>query len=266
MEWTGGRDLRARADQPRRVMADRRRRRALRRLHPGDGSALPPFHLRHALHRTRFFLEHGDSDGARHRCVVDVDFFADDLGSDKALQRIGAVAGQFGLGGARDEAGSAAPPVALYVDGLQVQRSDLPAAFPVPGGVLEVDAGLYGLTRMHLVTEDGDERVLTPHPHSLEGLRARLARRFPALSRALGAAAILILLLALALIVPQLLELVTGIDAVAEQVGTFTSPIQLPDWASTALLVAGIAAALERALTLRSHWLIDADTTWTAGL
>lgn len=247
-------------------MADRRRRRALRRLHPGDGSALPPFRLRHALHRTRFFLEHGDADGARHRCVVDVDFFADDLGAGKALERVGAVTERVGLGGASHEAGSAAPPAALYVDGLQVQRSDLPAAFPVPGGVLEVDAGLYGLTRMHLVTEEGDERVLQPHPRSLEGLRARLARRFPGPSRAIGAAAIAILLLALALLVPQLLELVTGIGVVAEQVGTFASPIRLPGWASTALLVAGIAAALERALTLRSHWLIDADTTWTAGL
>ena len=46
--------------------------------------------------------------------------------------------------------------------------------------------------------------------------------------------------------------------------GTFTSPIQLPAWLNTALLVAGIIAAFERALTLRNHWLIDADTTWTS--
>lgn len=247
-------------------MAERRRRRAQRRLHPGDGSPLPPFYLGHALHRTRFFLDHEAADGTRFRGVVDVDFFADDLGTGATRRRIDALAGTVGLGDARDEAGSAAPPAALYVDGVQVQRSDLPAAFPVPGGVLEVAAGLYGLTRMHLVTEDGRERMLAPHPRSLEGLRARFAQRFPGISRAIGAAAVVILLLALALLVPQLLELVTGMEVVAERIGTFTSPLQLPGWASTALLVAGIAAALERALTLRSHWLIDADTTWSSGL
>ena len=28
--------------------------------------------------------------------------------------------------------------------------------------------------------------------------------------------------------------------------------------------VAGVLAAVERALTLRNHWLIDAETTWTS--
>jgi hypothetical protein len=29
-------------------------------------------------------------------------------------------------------------------------------------------------------------------------------------------------------------------------------------------IVLGVLAATERALTLRSHWLIDADTLWTS--
>ena len=66
----------------------------------------------------------------------------------------------------------------------------------------------------------------------------------------------------LVLFVPQLLELVTQWDFVAERVGTFTSPISLPTWLNTTLFVAGIAASLERALTLRNHWLIDVDTWW----
>lgn len=52
------------------------------------------------------------------------------------------------------------------------------------------------------------------------------------------------------------------LDWVAERFGTFTSPFALPAWANTGLLILGILAALERALTLRSHWLIDAETWW----
>jgi hypothetical protein len=37
----------------------------------------------------------------------------------------------------------------------------------------------------------------------------------------------------------------------------------LPAWANTTVTVAGVLAATERALTLRNHWLIDLDTTWT---
>ncbi len=252
----------------------RRRRRALRRVRPGDGSALAPYRFWHALHRTQFVLDHRDADGAPHRAVVDVHFFADDLlPASASFDKLGALAEKVGLGGANDaddaadaedEDASAAPPVALYVDGVQVHRANLPAAFPVPGGVIEVAASPYGLSRMHVVSEDGQERVLQPHPHSLEGLRARFAQRFPGISRVIGVAAVLVLLGGLALFVPQLLELVTRTEVVAQYVGTFTSPIRLPEWANTALLVAGILAALERALTLRNHWLIDADTTWTS--
>jgi len=71
-----------------------------------------------------------------------------------------------------------------------------------------------------------------------------------------------VLLVGLVLLVPQLLELVTRIDAVAERVGVFTSPVSLPPWLNTTLTVAGVLASLERALTLRNHWLLDVDTLW----
>ncbi|WP_223410538.1 hypothetical protein [Occultella gossypii] len=74
--------------------------------------------------------------------------------------------------------------------------------------------------------------------------------------------AIGILVLGLVLFVPQLLELVSGLDVVAENVGTFTSPISLPAWLNGTLLVAGILASIERAITLRNHWLLDLDTWW----
>ncbi|MCI2958426.1 hypothetical protein MN032_12050 [Agromyces atrinae] len=89
--------------------------------------------------------------------------------------------------------------------------SDLPAAFPVPGGTIEVETGT----------------------------------------------SVTILLVSLVLGVPQLLELVTSIDWVAENIGTFTSPIHLPSAVNVTLIVASIIASTERALRLRYHWLLD---------
>ncbi|MBP2380132.1 hypothetical protein [Brachybacterium sacelli] len=231
-----------------------RRRRHLRNAAPGDGSALPDYQLWQIFHRTLFTLELDDAAGGTEVCTVDVHYFADDLedrDSDETWTDT-------------EQEGPPPPPVALYRDGLQEKVADPPVAFAVSGGVIEVKMGTYGLSRMHYVPEDGPTRMLRPYPRSLEGLRARFGRRFPRVSRAIGALAVVILLVGLVLMVPQAAELITQVDIVAEHVGTFTSPISLPVWANTALLGAGIVAGLERALTLRNHWLIDADTTWTS--
>ncbi len=66
------------------------------------------------------------------------------------------------------------------------------------------------------------------------------------------------------LAVPFALESATRIPKIAERFGTFVSPIQLPAWITTALLVAGILAAVERALTLRRNKILDVETVWTA--
>lgn len=155
-------------------------------------------------------------------------------------------------------------PAALYRDGVQLYRSKLPATFPVPGGVIEVAASGYGASRMHFVDEQGGEQVLVPHRRAAEGLRARFGQRFPGFSRTIGVLAIITLLVGLTVGIPQGIEMITSIEPIAERFGTFTSPIQLPDWANITLFVAGLLAATERALTLRNNWLIDFDTTWTA--
>lgn len=150
----------------------------------------------------------------------------------------------------------------FYCDGRRVRAAQMPAVLPVPGGRIEVDAGLYGVSRVHLVT-DGREQRLAPAPGSLEYRRARLARRRPGVSRTIAATAIVILALNLVLAVPQALELVTSTPEVAESLGTFTSPIVLPAWLNTTLLLAGAVAAIERALTLRRNRVLDAETLWT---
>ncbi len=74
-------------------------------------------------------------------------------------------------------AGHAGPanrgPASLYRDGVQVLRGNVPVAFPVPGG-------------------DGREQVLSPHPRSPEGLRARFDRRYPRTSALIGAVGLVV--------------------------------------------------------------------------
>ena len=224
-----------------------RRQRRLGRAKPGDGSALKDLRWWQTLSRTQFALDPDPAAGRESSYIVDVRYLATELEGGKIAE------------GARHA------PIAFYRDGRQVHIANSPVAFAVPDGAVEVSIGSYGLTRMHHVpAEDGPARMLRPHPRSAEGLRARFGRRHPGASRLLGALAIVVLLIGVVLMVPQAAELITSIPPVAEQVGTFTSPIQLPAWLNITVTVAGVLAAFERALTLRNHWLIDADTTWTS--
>ncbi|MGO3506350.1 MAG: hypothetical protein ACTINN_09600 [Brachybacterium tyrofermentans] len=223
-----------------------RRSRQLRRARPGDGSALKHFRWWQLATRTLFDLD-PSPDGTRPATyTVDVRYLAAELEGGKIPE------------------GSKHAQVSLYRDGVQENIANPPVAFAVPDGVIEVATSSYGLTRMHHVPEGGSPQTLRPHPRTLEGLRARFGRRFPRASALIGAIAVVVLLVGLVLMVPQAAELISQIEVVAENVGTFTSPISLPAWLNVSLVVAGVLAATERALTLRNHWLIDADTTWTS--
>lgn len=208
------------------------RERRVRKVKPGDGSRLKPFRWWQLVNRSLFAVELEGAKGTRHSYAVSLDFFDWD-------QR-----------------------TYLYTDGVQTARSELPARFPIAGGHIDVETTMYGLKRMHLVRDDGSEKMLTPDPHSAEGLRARLAQRYPKLSRGIGITAVATLLISLFFGLPALAQAVSEWEVIADNVGTFTSPFDLPGWFGVTLLVAGIIAATERALTLRNHWLIDIDTTW----
>lgn len=145
----------------------------------------------------------------------------------------------------------------LYLDGVNQARSKLPAAFAVPGGTIEVVGSAFGLKRCHYVTYDGTERQLMPDPASAEGRRARLERTNPRLSRAIGTASVTVLAVALVLAVPQGIEQLTQLPPIAERIGTFPSPVHLPAWANTALLLATLVASTERALRLRYNRILD---------
>ncbi|MEE6282782.1 hypothetical protein [Georgenia sunbinii] len=185
----------------------------------GDGSELRPMAGWHFIYRSVLGTEH---DGARWD--IDVDFFDWD---DK---------------------------VVLYRDGRQdrVQRGR--TRFPLDDGArIEAAMSTFGLRRAHLVLPDGTERPLVPARGTGERWRADLDRDHPTISRRLGAASTAVLVIALVLQLPQL------VAAVAELTGwfTFVAPVTLPGVLNTPLTIAAVLAALERALRLRHHWLID---------
>lgn len=212
------------------MVSDWRRRRAARRAGPGDGHALQRYRWWQPFSRSLFHLYLTGEDGQRQTWSVDVRHGGDSNGEVLAQ---------------------------LYLDGQHHARSKFPAAFPVPGGTVEVVASNYGLRRCHYVTYDGAERQLVPDPASAEGRRARLERNHPALGRGLGLLSFAILVVALVLGVPQLVQEISQIPPVAESVGSFTSPIRLPAWFNLMLLVAAVMASTERALRLRYNWLLD---------
>ena len=217
------------------VLEGWRRKRAIRKIKPGDGKPLKPMRRWQLLSRTLFHIELPDDDGVSRTFSVDVPYFDFD------------------------------GKVSLYRDGLRNARAESPALFPVPGGVIEVKMSTFGVSRMHFVPDDGAERQLLPDRAAAEGARARFAHRHPAASSAVGVTAVVVLLVGLVFGLPQIVELLSQMEWVAENVGTFTSPFALPAWANTTLFVLGMVAALERALTLRNHWLIDMDTWFLGG-
>lgn len=200
---------------------------ARRRLKPGDGRALKPFRWWQPTSRALMHLPHEDG----HVYTVDVHHLKSDSDGNTLAR--------------------------LYTDGRETARSRMPALFPVPGGDIEVAATMFGLKRCHFVATDGTERQLEPDPRSGEGRRAQLERSRPGLSRFIGGAAMLVLLVSLGLLLLQLAEQLTGIPPVEQRIGRFESPIALPAAVNIGLTLLAALASTERAMRLRYSALLD---------
>lgn len=213
------------------MFEDWRNWRAARRVKPGDGRPLKPFRWWQLLGRSLLYLRLPGDDGRKLVYAVDVRHSGN--------------------------ASTGEVEANLYLDGVLHAVSKLPAAFPVPGGVVQVAVSTFGLKRCHFVADDGAERMLEPDPRSAEGRRAQLDRAHPSLSRAVGAIAVGVLAVSVALLVPQLLEYASRIPPIAENFGVFASPVQLSFWANVAITAAAAVASTDRALRIRYHWLLD---------
>ncbi|MGI5192835.1 hypothetical protein ACQEVY_04150 [Streptomyces sp. CA-288835] len=213
------------------MLKEWRHRRAVQRIKPGDGRPLKRFRWWQMLTRALFHLRLTNDDGRQTVYTVDVRHQNQSEGYVKAH---------------------------LYLDGSHHAESKVPAVFPIQGGTVEVRTSGFGLKRCHYVTAEGAEFLLVPDPVSAEGRRARLDRSHPALSRWIGFLSVIVLVVGLVLLILQLAEQVTRApEGIAQYVGTFTSPIDLPAWGNTLIGLATVAASTERALRLRYHWLLD---------
>lgn len=193
------------------------------KVHPGDGSPLPPLRGWQKLRRSVFGAQH-----AGRRYDVAVDFFDVD-------ERI-----------------------PLYVDGRHVETRASPAAFPVPGGRIEVALGTYGLKRARIVTDDGAEHRLEPAHGTLEHWRQSVDRRHPAASRAVSAVSWTVLVAALLVGLTELLDVgLPWLADIADLPLPEASPIHFPAWITGPAAVLGPVAAIDRALMMRHHWLLD---------
>lgn len=213
-------------------LKSKRRQKAMKKIKDGDGHALKPFRFYEIVHRSLFYIKLQEEDGDMHVYTVHVNYFDEN------------------------------EEIHLYRDGKHHAKASNPAVFPVPGGAIEAATTTYGMKRVHYVTEDEQELVLSPDRRSAEGLRMSFDAKFPVISSIIGKVAIIILLISVILGLPQLASLISHIPFIEERWGSFESPLMLPAWFNTTLLVASTIAAIERALMLKNHWLIDMETSW----
>ncbi|WP_299166278.1 hypothetical protein [uncultured Arthrobacter sp.] len=209
-----------------------RRRRAVKRIQPGDGSALRPFRWWQLLSRSLFHLDLASPAGGPVRYTVDVRQWKTDENGYVLMH--------------------------LYRDGHQNAVARAPAFFPVDGGAIEVAASSFGLKRCHYVTNGGLEHQLVPDSRSAEGRRARFEHRRPVLSRVVGVISIVALLVGVVLLLHQIAIPILQIPPIAEQIGPVEPIIRLPLWLTISLGLAAAIASTERALRLRYHWFLDA--------
>ncbi|PGH43663.1 hypothetical protein COO58_03820 [Micromonospora sp. WMMA1996] len=212
------------------MIEDWRHRRAAKRIKSGDGRALKRLRWWQLPFRALFYLPLPNGDGRQTVYAVDIPRRTDPEG-----------------GKARAH---------LYLDGRHHAESKLPAVFPVEGGLIEVAISAFGLKRCHYVTTAGAEHPLIPDPKSAEGRRARVEHEHPTLSRSLSFLSALMLLVGVGLNLLQLAEPMSRIPPIAENIGTFESPIHLPIWLNFALAVGAALGSTERALRLR-HSVLD---------
>ncbi|TDQ36590.1 hypothetical protein [Aureibacillus halotolerans] len=210
-----------------------KRRLKMKKVKEGDGHLLKDYRIWHMFTRSLFHIEITNSKNEKTKYAMNCKYFTEE------------------------------PQVDLYRNGKHVAFSKLPAAFPIENGILEIKNGGYGINRIHYVTDEEGAFSIYPDKRSIRGLRMRLHKQFPTISSLIEKLAVVILLTSIALSFPQLVEKLTEVPWVTENVGAFHSPFAFPLTVNLGIIGIGMLAGYERTLMLRSHWLIDMETnTW----
>lgn len=212
-----------------RFIRRRKRRLKMKKVKEGDGHTLKEYRLWNIFSRSLFHIEITNDKNEKTNYAISCKYFVEEH---------------------------------LYRNGRHIAYSKLPAAFPVENGVIEIVNGGYGINRIHYDTDKEGTFSVYPDKRSIRGLRMWLHKRFPRISSLIGMIAIVILLTSIALSLPQLIEKITEIPWVTENIGTFVSPITFSLQINIWMWVAGAVAGVERTLMLRNHWLIDMETSY----
>ena len=85
----------------------------------------------------------------------------------------------------------------------------------------------------------------------------RFAREHPVASGLIGAISVLMLLAGVGLNMLQVAEPVSAIPLIAGVFGSFESTLHLPVWLNLAFGFGAVVGAMERAMQVRYHWLLD---------
>ncbi|WP_239741098.1 TetR/AcrR family transcriptional regulator [Mammaliicoccus sp. M-M45] len=149
------------------------------------------------------------------------------------------------------------PRVDLYNNGKHVAYSKLPAAFKLENGILEVRSGGSGINRIKYISNQEENFSVKPDKKSIRGMRLELHKHFPKVSGFISLVSILVIFVSFILSMPQILESLTQIPWIAENIGIFESPIHFSVAMNISIGIAVAIAASERAMMLRNHWLID---------
>lgn len=218
-----------------RFISHSKRRRAIKKVKAGDGHTLKPYRIWHIFTHSLFHITITNENNEKIKYALKSRYFADDSSVD------------------------------LYHGTTHFAYSTLPASIPLENGILEVKSGGSGINQIQYLTDAEERFSIYPDKRSIRGWRISLHKRLPIISTFIGLMATLVLLTSLILGLPQIIESLSGIPWVSENIGTFVSPIKLSAWINFAIGIAVAFAAIERALMLRSHWLIDMETGGSSG-
>lgn len=208
----------------------RKRRRGMKKVKAGDGHLLKNYRLWHIFTHSLFHITITSENNEKTYYALKSRYFAEDSSVD------------------------------LYLNRKHIAYSTLPATIPIKDGIIEVKSGGSGINSIQYITDKKATFSVSPDKRSIRGVRMWLHKSYPMVSSLMAGVAIVILLMSIALSLPQLIESISKIPWVAENIGTFQSPFKLSIWMNVAIGIAGAIAATERALMLRSHWLIDMET------
>lgn len=209
----------------------RKRQRKMKKIKKGDGHLLKTYRLWNLFTHSLFHIEiMNKTEGTTKKYALKSRYFAEE------------------------------PSVDLYYEGRHIAFSKLPAVFPVDHGELEITNSSSGINGIHYISDREEAFSVYPDKRSIRGFRLWLHKRFPVISAMIGLIAIVTLFISIGLSFPQLMETISTIPWVSENIGVFESPFTLSVWTYFAIGIAAALAGTERALMLQNHWLIDIET------